>query len=84
MVYWGVPIGPMEPIMRVVITDPVRETINREVGDFDKEWAKIGQMVKLHLSTGDSRLTWCNIGVTHDADCIARATMHRTIAVLGS
>lgn len=68
--------------MRIVITDPVREAINREVGEFEEEWAKIGQMVKLHLSTGDPRMTWCNIGVTHDGDCISKSTMHRTISKL--
>lgn len=68
--------------MRIVVTDPVREAINRDVGDFDKEWAKIGQEVKLMLQIGDPRLTWCNIGVTHEADTISKSTMHRTICRL--
>lgn len=70
--------------MRIVVTDPVREAINREVGEFEKEWAKIGQQVKLQLQIGDNDLTWCNIGVTHDADCIGKCTFHRTIAILRS
>lgn len=70
--------------MRIVVTDPVREDITREVDEFEKQWTKIGQEIKLQLQIGDNNLTWCNIGVTHDADCIDKCTYHRTIAVLRS
>lgn len=64
-----------------VITDPVMNGIGRDEGEFTAMWAALGEEVKHTLLNGPAETSWCNIGVTHDADTVGRCVMHRTVSV---
>lgn len=61
--------------MRIRITDPTDGQGAEELGDFDTEWAKLGQQIKDQLRTWDPDRTWLNLYVSHDG----RPAMSKTI-----
>lgn len=68
--------------MKAVVTDPVHNDLKRRDGEFEEMWRKLGEEVLAALQLGyDPETTWCNIGVTHDADTTGKSVMHRTISL---
>lgn len=73
--------GERHEIMNIVITDPVNNDIDREEGNFEELWAALGREVQEALKEGPIETSWCNIGVTHEADTVSKCIMHRTVAI---
>lgn len=67
--------------VKLIVTDPVNSEITREEGNFHDMWFALGQEIKAVMADGPDETTWCNIGVTHEADTIGHCVMHRTISL---
>lgn len=52
--------------MEIQISDPVNESIQPKVVDFDEQWAQLGRDIKFMLSTYDPNVTWLNLHLSHD------------------
>lgn len=74
----GVPIGPVENLVRIRVTDFVNDQTLEPNADFDEAWVKIGQQVKDQLKTFDPNLTWLNLYLSHDG----KPSFSRTIEAL--